>query len=64
MYSTLVGSDIPSLCLVSSALHVFNLSRHLQVDEMFRGAPIDDGGHFDYREYTRVLKHGSKEEES
>eukprot|EP00043_Microstomoeca_roanoka_P006418 m.62609 g.62609 ORF g.62609 m.62609 type:complete len:170 (-) comp13405_c1_seq1:96-605(-) len=33
-----------------------------EVDEMFRGAPIDAEGKFDYREYTRVLKHGAKEE--
>eukprot|EP00049_Salpingoeca_infusionum_P017373 m.352704 g.352704 ORF g.352704 m.352704 type:complete len:173 (+) comp16595_c0_seq1:216-734(+) len=33
-----------------------------EVDEMFRGAPIDEAGLFDYRTYTRVLKNGAKEE--
>ncbi|XP_003739469.1 myosin regulatory light chain 2, smooth muscle minor isoform [Galendromus occidentalis] len=29
-----------------------------EVDEMFRGAPIDSAGNFDYREFTRILKNG------
>ena len=33
-----------------------------QVDELFHGAPIKDGM-FDYNEFTRMIKHGKKEEE-
>lgn len=32
-----------------------------QVDEMFREAPIKKGM-FDYVEFTRILKHGKKDE--
>ncbi|EDQ92146.1 uncharacterized protein MONBRDRAFT_14254 [Monosiga brevicollis MX1] len=35
-----------------------------EVDEMFKYAPIDDQGRFDYVEYTRMMKHGNKEEEA
>ena len=30
------------------------------VDELFHGAPIKDG-RFDYNEFTRTLKHGSRD---
>uniref|UniRef100_A0A915NGA1 EF-hand domain-containing protein n=2 Tax=Meloidogyne TaxID=189290 RepID=A0A915NGA1_9BILA len=33
-----------------------------QVDELFRDAPIKNG-RFDYMEFTRVLKHGTKEKD-
>jgi Ca2+-binding EF-hand superfamily protein len=33
----------------------------IQVDEMFREAPIKKGN-FDYNEFTRILKHGKKDE--
>ncbi|XP_065655691.1 myosin regulatory light chain 12B [Hydra vulgaris] len=33
----------------------------LECDEMFNGAPIKDGK-FNYIEFTRIIKHGSKEE--
>eukprot|EP00050_Salpingoeca_kvevrii_P005748 m.285414 g.285414 ORF g.285414 m.285414 type:complete len:233 (-) comp11368_c0_seq1:265-963(-) len=33
-----------------------------EVEQMFRGAPIDARGNFNYVEFTRILKHGSKEE--
>jgi len=33
-----------------------------ECDEMFAGAPIDDNGMFNYVEFTRIIKHGSKEE--
>jgi Ca2+-binding EF-hand superfamily protein len=46
----------------TSSPHSSRTYTHAQADEMFRGAPVDDSGRFDYREYTRVLKHGSKEE--
>ncbi|RKO97413.1 hypothetical protein CXG81DRAFT_11393, partial [Caulochytrium protostelioides] len=29
-----------------------------EVDIMFRGAPVDQKNNFNYREWTRVLKHG------
>lgn len=32
-----------------------------QVDELFRDAPIK-GGQFDYVEFTRMLKHGTKDD--
>ncbi|GFS33302.1 myosin regulatory light chain sqh [Trichonephila inaurata madagascariensis] len=33
------------------------------VDEMYREAPIDKHGMFDYLEFTRILKHGAKEKD-
>ncbi|XP_065883346.1 myosin regulatory light polypeptide 9-like [Dysidea avara] len=33
-----------------------------EVDQMFRGAPIDSQGRFDYVAFTRILKHGTKDE--
>jgi myosin regulatory light chain 12 len=35
---------------------------HDQVDELFRDAPIKDG-RFDYVEFTRMLKHGTKDKD-
>merc|ERR1712235_46915 len=32
-----------------------------QVDELFRGAPIDSKNQFNYKEFTKILKHGSKD---
>lgn len=34
----------------------------LQVDQMLRGAPVDTDGNFDYVAFTRILKHGTKDE--
>jgi len=34
----------------------------LQVDEMYREAPIKNGL-FDYLEFTRILKHGAKDKD-
>lgn len=39
-----------------------NIFHQLQVDEMYREAPIK-GGLFDYLEFTRILKHGAKEKD-
>lgn len=36
---------------------------HDQVDEMFRDAPIDKQGGFDYKEFTKILKHGTKDKD-
>ncbi|UYV68710.1 MYL9 [Cordylochernes scorpioides] len=33
------------------------------VDEMYREAPIDKNGMFDYMEFTRILKHGAKDKD-
>jgi len=33
------------------------------VDEMYREAPIDKNGLFNYQEFTRILKHGAKEKD-
>lgn len=33
-----------------------------ECDEMFNGAPVDPKGRFNYVEFTRIIKHGSKEE--
>ena len=33
-----------------------------ECDDMFHGAPIDADGNFNYLEFIRILKHGSKEE--
>ena len=37
------------------------ISVSFKVDEMFREAPIKKGN-FDYLEFTRILKHGKKDE--
>jgi hypothetical protein len=29
---------------------------------MLRGAPVDAAGNFDYVAFTRILKHGTKDE--
>lgn len=34
-----------------------------ECDEMFHGAPVDSKGNFNYVEFTRIIKHGSKEEQ-
>ena len=34
-----------------------------QVDELYREAPIDKNGMFDYIEFTRILKHGAKDKD-
>lgn len=33
-----------------------------QVDDMLRGAPVDNDGNFNYVEFTRMLKNGAKDE--
>ena len=33
-----------------------------EVEQMLRGAPIDSTGNFDYIAFTRILKHGTKED--
>nr|CAH04894.1 nonmuscle myosin II regulatory light chain [Suberites domuncula] len=33
-----------------------------EVDQMLRGAPVDSAGNFDYIGFTRILKHGTKDE--
>ncbi|XP_006902842.1 PREDICTED: myosin regulatory light chain 12B-like isoform X2 [Elephantulus edwardii] len=34
-----------------------------QVDELYREAPIDKKGNFNYIEFTRILKHGAKDKD-
>ncbi|KAG3270655.1 MYL12A-like [Ictidomys tridecemlineatus] len=34
-----------------------------EVDELYREAPIDKKGNFNYIEFTRVLKHGAKDKD-
>jgi len=34
-----------------------------EVDEMYREAPINKEGQFNYREFVRILKHGSKDKD-
>ena len=34
-----------------------------QVDDIFSEAPINKDGMFDYKEFTRVLKHGAKDKD-
>ena len=48
-------------CMNTAVLNMFGFI-HVQVDEMFREAPIKKGN-FDYNEFTRILKHGKKDEE-
>jgi Ca2+-binding EF-hand superfamily protein len=33
-----------------------------ECDEMFYSAPVDDKGNFNYGEFIRIIKHGSKDE--
>ncbi len=33
-----------------------------EVDDMLRDAPFDKAGNFDYRKFSRILKHGSKDD--
>lgn len=33
------------------------------IDDMYREAPIDKNGMFDYLEFTRILKHGAKDKD-
>ncbi|XP_012661905.1 myosin regulatory light polypeptide 9-like isoform X2 [Otolemur garnettii] len=33
------------------------------VDDLYREAPIDKKGNFNYFEFTRILKHGAKDED-
>ncbi len=52
-----------SICLFASLPNtcLFRLPYSVQVDEMFRGAPVDEKGQFNYYEFTKILKHGSKD---
>ncbi|CAD7691863.1 unnamed protein product [Nyctereutes procyonoides] len=34
-----------------------------EVDEMYREAPIDKKGNFNYVEFTHILKHGAKDKD-
>merc|ERR1712071_562887 len=34
-----------------------------QVDELLKDAPIDKEGEFDYKEFTSILKHGTKDKD-
>ena len=53
-------------------IHIYTFHTHpsihilhpptLQVDQMLRGAPVDNAGNFDYQAFTRILKHGTKDE--
>jgi Ca2+-binding EF-hand superfamily protein len=33
-----------------------------EVDLMLKGAPVDNVGNFDYIAFTRMLKHGTKDD--
>lgn len=47
--------------LTAASFSLFSL--FLQVDDMYREAPIDKNGLFDYLEFTRILKHGAKDKD-
>lgn len=34
-----------------------------EVDELYREAPIDKKGNFNYIEFTRILKHGARDKD-
>ncbi|XP_054445341.1 myosin regulatory light polypeptide 9-like isoform X1 [Pteronotus mesoamericanus] len=34
-----------------------------EVDELYREAPIDKNGNFNYIEFTQILKHGAKDKD-
>ena len=42
-------------------IYFFRMSSE-EVEMMYRGAPIDSRGNFDYVAFTKVLKHGTKDE--
>ncbi|CAO2578027.1 Myosin regulatory light polypeptide 9 [Lemmus lemmus] len=44
-------------------LHDMLASLDEEVDEMYREAPIDKKGNFNYVEFTRILKHGAKDKD-
>ena len=33
-----------------------------EVDDMLRDAPVDKSGNVDYKQFSRLLKHGSKDD--
>lgn len=65
----------PSLCVscILGVIHEDHLRELLttmgdrftdeEVDELFREAPIDKKGNFNYAEFTRILKHGAKDKD-
>lgn len=59
-YSTLKLHSYKSHTQINP-LSVFRFTEQ-ECDEMFNGAPVDPKGRFNYVEFTRIIKHGSKEE--
>lgn len=70
------GQSLQSLtqsCRASGFIHEDHLRELLttmgdrftdeEVDEMYREAPIDKKGNFNYVEFTRILKHGAKDKD-
>lgn len=68
-----VLSVIPPVSCVQGVIHEDHLRELLttmgdrftdeEVDELFREAPIDKKGNFNYAEFTRILKHGAKDKD-
>lgn len=64
---------MPSPALLAGFIHEDHLRELLttmgdrftdeEVDEMYREAPIDKKGNFNYVEFTRILKHGAKDKD-
>lgn len=68
-----VPARVPVLALPPGFIHEDHLRELLttmgdrftdeEVDEMYREAPIDKKGNFNYVEFTRILKHGAKDKD-
>ena len=58
-------APLPHTGIIRHKIRNYTESREyfvLQVDEMYREAPIKNGM-FDYNEFTKILKHGAKEKD-
>uniref|UniRef100_T1KT51 CUB domain-containing protein n=1 Tax=Tetranychus urticae TaxID=32264 RepID=T1KT51_TETUR len=63
----IVKSGVPGLMnYTAMVLYQYlhnNRINDVHVDEMYREAPIDEGGMFNYTEFTKILKHGAKDKD-
>ena len=68
-----IESNRGTVTVISGVIHEDHLRELLttmgdrftdeDVDELFREAPIDKKGNFNYAEFTRILKHGAKDKD-
>lgn len=55
-------NHILSITILKNSSQIFRFTEQ-ECDEMFHGAPVDSKGKFNYIEFTRIIKHGSKDEQ-